>query len=142
MVKENRGQISLEYILIFAISLIILMVFTLPLAEQSINNTLDVSDTLEAKNCLSKIAQAIKQVYSEGQGSKHTVYLNVNKKVRVDISSGHVSCNLKLNDKSNKRLDEHVLSRIKDTSITLDKGENVLIVEWPVNGENMLIYKQ
>ena len=118
------------------------MVFTLPLAEQSINNTLDVSDTLDAKNCLSKISQAIKQVYSEGHGSKHTVYLNVNKKVRVDISSGHVSCTLKLNDKSNKRLDEHVLSRIKDTSITLDKGENVLIVEWPVNGENMLIYKQ
>jgi len=142
MVKESSGQISLEYILVFSISLIILMVFTLPLAEQSINDTLDVSDTLDAKNCLSKISQAIKQVYSEGQGSKHTIYLNVNKKVRMDISSSHVSCKLKLNDKSNKQIGEEVLSRIKSTSITLDKGENVLIVEWPVNAENMLIYKQ
>ena len=75
MIKEECGQISLEYILIFTISLIILMIFTLPLAENSIKDTLDVYDSLNVKSDLSKISCAIKQVYGQGQGSKQTVKL-------------------------------------------------------------------
>ena len=67
MIKESSGQISLEYILIFAISLMVLMLFTLPLAEESIKDTADVSDSLNAKYELSKISQAVNEVYWEGQ---------------------------------------------------------------------------
>ena len=76
MIKESSGQVSLEYILIFAISLMILMFFTLPLAEESIKDTVDVSDSLNAKYELSKISQTVKEVYGEGQGSRHTVDVN------------------------------------------------------------------
>ena len=70
---DNRGQVSLEYLLIFVVSLILLIAFTLPLAELTIGNTLDVSDTLNVKSDLSKVSQAIEEVYGQGQGSKHTI---------------------------------------------------------------------
>lgn len=75
MIREDVGQISLEYMLIFTISLIILIVFTLPLAELTIKDTFDISDTLNTKNDVSKIAQAIKRVYGEGQGSKQVIHI-------------------------------------------------------------------
>ena len=46
MIKDDVGQISLEYMLIFTISLIILIVFTLPLAELTIKDTFDISDSV------------------------------------------------------------------------------------------------
>ena len=140
--KDSRAQISLEYILMFAISLIILMVFTLPLAEDSIRNTLDVSDSLNAKYELSTIAQAIREVYGEGHGSKRTISWDSDKKIKVSISDSYISCNLKLKSNSYKQIKESFKSNLKKTSITLNKGNNVIIVEWPIGSENMLIYKK
>ena len=142
MIREDKGQVSLEYILIFAISLLVLMIFTLPLSEQAIENTMDISDSLNAKYEISKISLAIKEVYGEGKGSKHTVNLNSNNKIKITITDKYASCNLKLNSKDSKQLKECFNSNIKKTSITLDKGANTLIVEWPANGENMIIYRK
>lgn len=138
---ENRGQIAMEYLLIFAISLIILIVFTLPLAEESIKNTMDVSDSLEMKYELSKISQTVKQVYGEGQGSKKTVILKSPKKIKINVENSYVSLNLKLKRGSNKFIKQNYKSTLKKTSITLNKGENTLVVEWPMNNDYMIIYK-
>ncbi len=142
MKGENRGQVSLEYLLIFTISLIILMVFTLPLSEQSIESTLDVSDSLNIKYGLSKVSNAIKEVYGEGQGSKQTVNLDSAKRIKVSIASSYISCKLKLKDNHYKEIRESFNSNLERTSITLDKGENIIIVEWPVGSDNMIIHKQ
>lgn len=140
--KDNRAQISLEYILIFAISLLVLMIFTLPLAEDSIKNTVDVSDSLNARYCMSNIAQAIKEVYGEGQGSKRTLDIDSDKQIRVSVSDSYISCSVKLKSNSNKQIKENFKSNLKKTSITLNEGKNAIIVEWPVGSENMLIYKK
>lgn len=142
MIKENSGQVSLEYLLIFAISLMILMLFTLPLAEESIESTIDISDSLNAKSEMSKISQAVKEVYGEGQGSRHTVNVNLNKKIKITVTNSHVSCNLKLKSNSNKQIKEYFNSNIKKTSFTLNKGPNTLIVEWPMNSKNMIVYRK
>ena len=140
--KDNRAQISLEYILIFAISLLVLMIFTLPLAEDSIKNTVDVSDSLNARYCMSNIAKAIKEVYGEGQGSKRTLDIDSDKQIRVSVSDSYISCSVKLKSNSNKQIKESFKSNLKKTSITLNEGKNAIIVEWPVGSENMLIYKK
>ncbi len=142
MIEDDRAQISLEYLLIFAISLLVIIVFTLPLAEESIKDTMDVNDALVVKSDLSKISQAIKIVYGQGQGSKQIIRLHVSKDIRINIRNDYVSSNIKLKDNSDKRIVEHVDSNIKQTSFSLDKGENIIIVEWPENSENMLIYKK
>ncbi|WP_405267268.1 class III signal peptide-containing protein [Methanobrevibacter sp.] len=142
MIKENSGQVSLEYLLIFSISLMILMIFTLPLAEEAIESTMDISDSLNARSEMSKISQAVKEVYGEGQGSKHSINVNLNKKIKITVTDNHVSCNLNLKSSSNKQINEYFNSNIKKTSLTLNKGPNTLIVEWPMNSKNMVIYRK
>ena len=141
MIREDNGQVSLEYLLIFTISLIILMIFTLPLTELAIENTMDISDSLDVKSDLSKISQTIEQVYGEGQGSKHTVDVSSKEKIKIVITDKYAYCNLKLKDNKIKQITEYYDSNIKKTSIILD-GENSLVVEWPINSENMLIYRK
>lgn len=118
------------------------MIFTLPLADDSIKNTVDVSDSLNARYCMSNIAQAIKEVYGEGQGSKRTLDIDSDKQIRVSVSDSYISCSVKLKSNSNKQIKESFKSNLKKTSITLNEGKNAIIVEWPVGSENMLIYKK
>lgn len=140
MMKEDRGQVALEYIMIFAISLILLIAFTLPLAEKSVENTLEISDSLDTKSNLAKIAQEVMQVYGEGQGSKQSVDVISKQTMKVNIDEGHVSSNLKLKDGTSKLIEVDCSSNIPKSSIYLSEGQNTVVVEWPVGSENMNIY--
>lgn len=142
MILDNKGQVSLEYLLIFAISLIILIAFTMPIANFGLEKTLDVSNSLDAKSELSKLSNAISQVYGEGQGSKQTVFITVNEPVNVKITNSYISASIKLNDNSFKKIKLNHNSNLDSGSIFLDKGENKIIVEWPIGNENMIIYKK
>lgn len=142
MMPDKRGQISLEYLLIFTISLIILIVFTLPLSEMTIKNTLDISQTVDMKSDLSKLSQAIKQVYGQGQGSRQTVLINSPSYQKLNIGNNYISCNLKLKDNSNKLIKLNFESNLDKSTISLSKGDNVVVVEWPDGSKNMKIYKQ
>ena len=140
--RDKKGQVSLEYLLIFSVSLIILIVFTMPLLEQSLDNTFDVSDSIKAKADLSKMAQAIKEVYGDGQGSKQTVYLDIVKPVRIDITGSYVSSKIKLKNSQQKVIKVNVISKLKTKSFKLSKGNKILVVEWPETSENMIIYQK
>jgi uncharacterized protein (UPF0333 family) len=142
MIIDDKGQISLEYLLIFAVSLIILIAFTLPLVETALENTLDVSDSLNAKNELSKLSGAISQVYGEGQGSKQTIYLGVNKEMDVKILNSYLSGSYVMHDGNIKEIKLNYNSNLNSGSLFLDKGENKIIVEWPAGEDKMIIYKK
>lgn len=142
MIKDNKGQISLEYMLIFAVALILLIAFTLPIAQFALENTLDVSNTLNAKSELSKMSNAISQVYSEGQGSKQTVYVSMDKSLNVKITNSYMSTSFRLSDGKTKELKLNHNSNLESGSLFLDKGENKIIVEWPVDRGQMMVYKK
>ena len=138
---DSQGQVSLEYMLIFAVSLILLVAFTLPLTDLTIQNTLDVSDSMDVKSDLSKLSNAIESVYGQGQGSRQSVNIISKDSHTIDVSDSHVSCRLKLNDGASKFVDVDCNSNLKRTSIPMGKGTNTIIVEWPVGSENMKIYE-
>ena len=80
MKLARRGQISLEFMLVFGIMLVLMM--------YSINNvtfrngstateTLGIQILLEEKNLANTIAGTIAQVYSQGPGAKATTYASV-----------------------------------------------------------------
>lgn len=140
MMLDDRGQVSLEYILIFAVSLIILIAFTMPFLNETMSDTFDVSDSLKTKVDLSKIADAIKQVYGEGEGSKQTVNIDVYKPVKIDVSNNQISSKIKLNNNQYKVEKINVHSKLKTGTFKLNKGKNSLVVEWPVGNENMILY--
>lgn len=141
MIRESRGQVSLEYLLIFSVSLIILIAFTMPLLEKSMDATFDVSDSLKVKSELSDLAQAIRQVYGQGQGSKQTVTLDVDRPVKISVANNHISSKLKLKDNDNKEIRIDVKSKLKSDSFKLSKGKTTFVVEWPENEEYMAIYQ-
>ena len=140
MMGDDKGQVALEYILIFAISLILLIVFTLPLTEKSVENTLDVSDAIDAKSNMAKIAQVVMQVYGEGQGSRHSVSIISKKPIKIDIDDIHVSSNIKLNDGTYKLIKISCNSNLAKSSLYLINGENTVVAEWPRGSEKMEIY--
>ncbi len=140
MMRENRGQVAFEYLLIFAISMILLIVFTMPLAEKSVEITLDVSDAIDSKSNMAKIAQAVMQVYGEGQGSRHSVSIISKKPINIDIDDRHISSNIKLNDGTYKLIKISCNSNLAKSSIYLSKGENTVVAEWPRGSEKMEIY--
>ena len=140
MMGDDKGQVALEYILIFAISLILLIVFTLPLTEKSVENTLDVSDAIDAKSNMAKIAQVVMQVYGEGQGSRHSISIISKKPIKIDIDDRHVSSNIKLNDGTYKSIKISCSSNLAKSSLYLSKGENTVVAEWQGGNEKMEIY--
>jgi uncharacterized protein (UPF0333 family) len=142
MFKENNGQISVEYLFIFAIALIILTIFTLPLANLAIEKTTDVSDAINVKSQLYKIASGINQVYSEGQGAKQTVNLELDQSVNVNIYKKHISATVKFNDKSSKLIRVNHDSDVSSGVLKLDKGKNTVVIEWPVGSEKIFISKK
>lgn len=139
MMKESRGQVSLEYLLIFAISLIILVAFTMPFLVQSMDMAFDVSSSIGAKSDLSKMTHAIKQVYGEGQGSKQTVTIDADVPVKIDVANNHVSSKIKLKNGDNKVVKMNVKSTLKTNSFKLNKGMHTFVIEWPVGSKNMII---
>lgn len=142
MIWDNNGQVALEYLLIFAVSLILLIVFTLPLAQMSVENTLDVSDSLNVKSDLSKMAQAIQQVYGEGQGSKQSVNIQSPANINLNIVNNYISTSVMLKDGSNKLIKVNCKSNLDKSSLKLSRGGNIIIVEWPMDSENMIAYKK
>ena len=142
MIKEDKGQVSLEYLLIFAVSIILLIAFTLPLAEIGLEKTLDVSNTMNAKGELSKLSNAVSQVYGEGQGSKQTIYMDLDKSINVKITNSYLSASYMMKDSKTKEFKLYHNSNLNSGSLFLDKGENKIIVEWPINSEQMTLYKK
>ena len=140
MMVDNKGQISLEYLLIFTISLILLIMFTLPLSQFAIENTLDVSDTLKIKSDLSKIAQAIEKVYGQGQGSKQTISIDSSKEFKITVADNYISSDINLKDSTKRNEKIYFKSSLKKSNLDIGKGVNSIIVEWPINSENMQIY--
>ncbi len=78
--QARRGQISLEFMFVFALILVLLL--------YSVNNvtfktgttsaeTLQVQISLEEKNLANTISNTITQVYSQGPGSKATSYVRL-----------------------------------------------------------------
>lgn len=136
---DSRGQISLELLLVFAISLTVLILFTLPLSEIAIENTLDLSDANNVKSQLSQIANGINQVYSEGQGSKKTVIVDLDKDITVSFKNNLIQSNFKLNDGSYKYININHDAVNLDSSLNLKKGLNKVVIHWPEGYEYLTI---
>ncbi|NJE42863.1 class III signal peptide-containing protein [Thermococcus sp. GR6] len=80
MKKAKRGQVSLEFMLIFGIMLILLLysVNNVTFREGSTSTeTLRIQVSLEEKNLANAISNTISQVYAQGPGAKSTTYVKL-----------------------------------------------------------------
>jgi len=77
---NKRGQVSLEFMLIFGMMLILLLysVNNITFRQGSTSTeTLRVQISLEEKNLANAISNTISQVYSQGPGAKSTTFVKI-----------------------------------------------------------------
>ena len=80
LVLRRRGQISLEFMLVFSIMLIMLLYSVKNVGFDSSSpssSTLAIQIALEEKSLANAISNTISQVYAQGPGSKATTYIKV-----------------------------------------------------------------
>jgi len=80
LVLRRRGQISLEFMLVFSIMLIMLLYSVKNVGFDSSSpssSTLAIQIALEEKSVANAISNTISQVYAQGPGSKATTYVTL-----------------------------------------------------------------
>lgn len=110
---DIKGQVALEYLLIFFVLIIILSTISIPLLLDSLETTNDVTTTIETKSFLIELEKNIKIIYSLDTGSKRNIAI-------------YVPCDLKLyyNNNFNKNY-------LSTTLVLSDNIKKTLTVEVP-----------
>lgn len=108
---DNKGQLSLEYILSSMIIILIISLISVPVLLTTIDYSNDIIDSIDSKIEMSKITEAIDFCYASGKGSKKIVLVdfnqNANMKLYNDGKKGFASINLNLSDDSMEIIDEY-----------------------------------
>ena len=145
--KDFKGQLSLEFLLISFLVVLILVSITLPLANLGLDLGIDSSNMLEIKSEVSKITNEIDSVYSNGAGSKRTIAIEVPKDINIKFSKNpHTEIGLATVDYF---LSEGLVKKIElsykypdlNCNLYLIKGYNKVIIEWPINSTEIIVYK-
>lgn len=105
---DKKGQLSLEYLLLFFISLLLLSIISIPLLNSSIEDTMDMTDAVKVKSSLTEISGNVKLIYSLGDESKKVVsiYLPRDLYLYCNNEDGryYLSTTLNLSDNSHKTI--------------------------------------
>lgn len=131
---DNKGQLSLEYILIAMVSILLVTLISIPILGLSIDYSFDVVDSLNAKNELSKITGAVDFCYNSGKGSKKIVLIDLNNDLEINLlnngSKGVAIADLDLSNNDSKRICLPFDCPFLNENIQLSKGFNKVLVEW------------
>lgn len=62
--------------------------------------------------------------------------------IKIKVEKNKIYSNLKLNNGDYKKIKTSHKSNLKSTSLYLYKGKNILVIEWPVSSDKMVIYRK
>ncbi len=71
-----KAQVSMEFLSVLAMSLVVILVIAV-LAQQQINTLQQQKNAQDTQNSLLDLSSAAKSVYSQGEGSRQLVYVNL-----------------------------------------------------------------
>lgn len=142
IIKDNKGQLSLEYILSSMIVILIISLISVPILITAMDNYNDIIDSINCKSELSKITDAIDFCYASGKGSKRIVYVDFNHDVDINFNNdgenGLASVYLNLSDTS-KEIECSFDYPDLNENVHLSKGLNKIIVKWDEDSERIEI---
>ncbi|WP_409199361.1 hypothetical protein [Methanobrevibacter sp. DSM 116169] len=139
--NDNKGQLAIEFLMLFSLILLFLITFTLPLTDLTIQNNMDLDKSLSTKHELFKIADSINQVYSQGSGSKKTIILNLKENIIVNINDDKLKADILLSNNKSKKFEIDVNFNGISSDIILNKGKNTIFISWNENSNKMEISK-
>lgn len=115
---DNNGQLSLEYLLIFFVSIIILSIISIPLVYDTMDNINDIKKTVEVKNSLTEIANNVHIIYSTDYCTKKTVPIQIHDNMTIYCNNASKNNNyyiysyVKLSDNSSKKVIVQVPTKV------------------------------
>ena len=131
-IMDIKGQIALEYLLIFFVFIIILSVISIPLLTDSIETTDDMTNSVMTKSFLTEVQKNVKLIDSLDVGSKHTFSVLVPSNMTLyynnEYGKHYISTTLKLSDNTKKTIKVEVPCKVSFNSnvnyyyVTLKKG--------------------
>lgn len=129
---DKKGQIAMEYLLIFFILIIIMSVISIPLLTDSIETTEDMADAIMTKSFLTEVQKNVKLIYALDIGSKHTFSISVPCNMTLyynnEYGKHYISTTLKMSDNSKKTIKLEVPCKVSFNSnvnyyfVNLKKG--------------------
>lgn len=138
---DNKGQLSVEVLFLFAISIVVLIVFTIPLGHLAISGTLDIVNVLNAEAEINQLANGIDMVYCQGAGAKRVETIELNKDLKVFVKSKLLSGDMTLDDGKTKRLSENHKATNVFSNLYLSKGINKVLITWEEGSSNIVMKK-
>lgn len=133
IILDNEGQLSLEYILSSMIVILIISLISVPLLLTVMDYSNDIVDSINSKNELSKMTDAIDFCYASGKGSERILYVDFNRNADIrfynDGKNGLASMNLNLREGSKEITDSYDYPYL-DEDLHFPKGFNKIIVRW------------
>lgn len=106
---DMKGQLSLEYLLIFFVFLIIFSTITIPFLYSSVETTNDLTDSVKVKSLLTEVQKNVKVIYALDFDSKRTISVYVPKDMVVYFTTrngkNYLYTTLSLSDSSKKRIE-------------------------------------
>lgn len=109
---DCKGQVALEYLLMFFVFLMILSIITIPLIFNAVETSNDVITAIEIKSLLVEIQKNIKLVYSLDVESKRRISVFVHRDMKLfyveNADKKFLSTTLTFSDSSVKKLNVEV----------------------------------
>ena len=129
----QRGQLSVEYLLLILVFLLILGSVTIPLIGSSIDAANDVSNTAAAKSIVDDIGNAVNIVYANGPGARRT--LNVFVPTDMTLASNNqeniLTMTLQLSDEEDKLVSSNIDSNVVVRTTNLNRRNYEAVIYWP-----------
>ncbi len=93
---DEKGQASVEYLLITLVFLIIIGSVSLPFIGKTLNDTTDVSHSSDASAAINSIANAVGVVAANGPGSVRTITVYFSDSGTLDYNSANKTIEMPL----------------------------------------------
>ena len=137
---EEKGQASVEYLLLIVVILIILASVTIPLVSSSVNSTMDISRASDAKNAIQNIANAVDLVYANGPGAKRTVnvYIPLNLVLQGN-NTQNIGMNVPLSGNETKYVNSDHNYNVTFDNANFNQGWSTVTVNWVVGNKAITI---
>jgi uncharacterized protein (UPF0333 family) len=136
---NNAGQLSIEYLLLVLAVFLIFISITIPVLNFAIDSSMESLNIMKSKEECSKIITAIDIVYSNGIGSKRTVDIEIPKPIDLIFNGNQIYFDYLLNNGSTKRVSFNCKYTNITQSLSLSKGLNTVVVEYPIDSDKIVI---
>ncbi|WP_304125504.1 hypothetical protein [Methanosphaera cuniculi] len=103
---NNKGQITLEYMLIFFISIILITTVVLPFLCEEIDTVDDIKTTMQTKAMLNELSNNVNMIYSSEYGTCKNIAIKTPSRLNLSYtqngSRNYISTYITLNNNSRR----------------------------------------